>query len=74
MLLNHPDFSYFGLIYAIKKVLGLSDAGFIYGCSKSLRKIFYIVNFGNSWRFRESSTLTSNFQILIKFLSLTSGE
>ena len=74
MLLNLPDFSYFGLIYAIKKVLGHSDAWFIfYGCSKSLRQNFYIVNSGNSWRFRESSTLPSNFQMLIKLLSLTSG-
>ena len=74
MLLNPPDFSCFGLIYALKKVLGQSDAWFIfYGCSKSLRQNFYIVNSGNSWRFRESSTLPSNFQMLIKLLSLTSG-
>ena len=34
---------------------------------------FYKVNFENSWHFRNSSMLTSNFQMLIKFLSLTLG-
>ena len=74
MLLNLLDFSYFGLIYVIKKDLGHSDAWLIfYRCSKSLCQDFYIVKSGNNWHFRISSTLTSNFQMLIKFLSLTSG-
>ena len=74
MLLKLPDFSHFGLIYVIKKVLGHSDAWFIfYRCSKFLCQDFYIVNSENSWHFRNSSMLTSNFQMLIKFLSLTLG-
>ena len=74
MLLKLPDFSYFGLIYVIKKVSGHSDAWFIfYRGSKFLCRDFYIVNSENSWHFRNSSLLTSNFQMLIKILSLTLG-
>ena len=71
ILLKLPDFSYCGLLYVMKKVSGNSDAFFIFHRgSKFLCQYFYIVISENSWHFRNSSILTSNFQMLIKILSL----